>query len=185
MRINRNDCVLLIIDVQDRLIDTILGSKELVRNIKALIETARVLNIPVLVTEQEKLGVTVGELEKVLFGAPKVRKLDFSGCANPEFISNLEKSGKKTIVACGIEAHICVLQTVLDLLERDYEVVLPVDAISAYASTDKETAIERMKGAGAVTVTVETLIYEWTKRAGTDEFRKILEIVKEKRGYST
>ena len=104
---------------------------------------------------------------------------------NPEFISNLEKSGKKTIVACGIEAHICVLQTVLELLEREYEVVLPVDAISAYASIDKDTAIERMKDAGAMAATVETLIYEWLKRAGTDEFRKILEIVKEKRGYGT
>jgi len=185
MKINHNDCVLLIIDVQDRLIDTILGNKELVRNIKALIETARVLNIPVLVTEQEKLGVTVGDLEKVLSAAPKVRKLDFSGCANPEFVSNLEKFGKKTVVACGIEAHICVLQTVLDLLERDYEVVVPVDAISAYASTDKDTAIGRMNSAGAIATTVETLIYEWIKRAGTDEFRKILEIVKEKRGYGT
>jgi nicotinamidase-related amidase len=185
LMIKSGDCVLLVIDVQDRLINTILQSKELVRNVKALILTARVLGIPVLVTEQEKLGGTVAELEKILVGAPKVHKLDFSGCAKPEFIGNLEKSGKKTVVACGIEAHICVLQTVLDLLERGYGVVVPVDAISAYATTDNDMAVERMKEAGAVAATVEALIYEWIERAGTDEFRKVLEIVKEKRGYGT
>jgi nicotinamidase-related amidase len=158
-----------------------LENKELIRNIKAIIQTARVLGIPILVTEQEKLGVTVSDLEKVLPGAPKIRKLDFSGCVNPEFINTLEKLGKKTVVVCGIEAHICVLQTVLDLLERGYGVVVPVDGISAYAKTDKDTATQRMKEAGAVTATVEMMIYEWLERAGTDEFRKVLEIVKEKR----
>lgn len=185
LRIRRDDCVLLIIDVQDRLIDTILQNKELVQNIKALIKTARILDIPVLVTEQEKLGVTVGELENVLAGFPKVRKLEFSGCGNPEFINNLEKSGKKTVVACGIEAHICVLQTVLDLIDRGYRAFVPVDAVSAYATYDKETAINRMTKAGAVAATAETLIYEWLQKAGTDEFRKVLDIVKEKRAIST
>ena len=184
MRVKSDDCVLLVIDVQDRLIDTIYQSKELVRNIKAMIQTAKVLNVPILVTEQEKLGVTVADLEKSLANIPKVRKLTFSGCGNPEFVKNLEKSAKKTVAVCDIEAHICVLQTVLDLLDSGYKVVIPVDAVSAYATIDKEVAMSRMREAGAETATVESLIYEWLEKAGTDEFRRVLQIVKEKRGVA-
>ena len=184
MRIKRQDCILLVIDVQVRLIKTILHCKDLVGNITALIQTAQVLGIPILVSEQDKLGGTVPALKKALVGVPNVHKLDFSVCAEPEFISSLEKSGRKTVIACGSEAHVCVLQTVLDLLEQGYGAVVPVDAVSAYATADKEMAVERMRGAGAVITTVETLIYELLERAGTDEFKEVLEIVKERRGYS-
>jgi nicotinamidase-related amidase len=184
LRVKPDDCVLLVIDVQDRLIDTIYQSNELVRNIEAMIQTAQILNVPILVTEQEKLGVTIADLEKSLTNIPKVRKLTFSGCGNSEFIKNLENSGKKTVVVCGIEAHICVLQTTLDLLDRGYKIVIPVDAVSAYATTDKDIAMNRMREAGAETATVESLIYEWIEKAGTDEFRKVLQIVKEKRGVA-
>ena len=182
MRTKPSDCALLVIDVQDRLIDTIYQNKELVRNIKALIQTAQVLNLPILVTEQDKLGVTVDDLEKLLVNIPKVRKLTFSGYGNSDFVKNLERTVKKTVVVCGIEAHICVLQTTLDLLDRGYKVIIPLDAVSAYATGDKEMALNRMREAGVVVATVESLIYEWIERAGTDEFRKVLQIVKEKRG---
>jgi len=183
-RARREDCVLLVIDVQDRLIDTIVQNKELIRNIRALIKTAIALDVSILATEQEKLGGTVSELEQVLSGVPKVRKLAFSGCGVPEFVSNLKKSEKKTVVACGTEAHVCVLQTTLDLIQSGYKVVIPVDAISSHAAQDRDTAIRRMIEAGAVASTTETLIYEWLEKAGTDEFRKVLEIVKERRGVN-
>jgi len=183
-RARRQDCVLLVIDVQDRLINSIVQNKDLIRNIRALIKTARALDVSVLATEQEKLGGTVSELENLLSGAPKVHKLAFSGCGVPEFVSNLEKSRKKTVVACGTEAHVCVLQTTLDLLQSGYKVVVPVDAISSHTVEDRDTAIRRMTAAGAVATTTETLIYEWLEKAGTEEFRKVLEIVKERRETS-
>jgi len=88
---------------------------------------------------------------------------------------------RKTVIACGIETHICVLQTVLDLLTHGYNVLLARDATSSHAPIDRETAIERMRGAGAMIGTTEAVIYELTEKAGTDQFRKILEIVKARR----
>jgi len=89
---------------------------------------------------------------------------------------------RRTVIVCGIETHICVLQTVLDLLKRHYRVQIVRDASSSYAMIDHETAMERMEVSGAVITTTEAAIYELTERAGTEEFRRILEIVKERRG---
>ena len=181
MRVKRDDCVLLVIDVQERLIDTIAEKTEIVKSIKALIKAADVLHLPVLVTEQEKLGETIPELKNRLSNSPKFRKLSFSCCERPEFMVKLKELGKKAVIACGIEAHICVMQTVLDLLQRGYCVLVPKDATSSHAVVDRETAIERMHDSGATITTSEALIYELTEKAGTEEFRKILEIVKERR----
>jgi len=180
MMVTRSDCVLLVIDVQDRIIDTITEHAATVQNIKALIETAQALNIPVLVTEQENLGDTVSELKNVLTGG-KFRKATFSCSRDSEFMRNLIATGKRTAIACGIETHICVEQTVLDLLKHRYEVLVVRDATSSHAIIDRETALQRMQDTGAAITTTEAIIYELTERAGTDEFRKILGIIKEKR----
>jgi nicotinamidase-related amidase len=180
MRVKLSDCVLLVIDVQDRLIDTIADHAAVVQNVKVLIKAAEVLGVPVLATEQEKLGETVPELKSILGGSP-FRKLSFSCCGNPEFMSKLREVGKRTVIACGIETHICLVQTVLDLLKRRCRVLVVRDATSSHAMIDRETALERMKDAGAVITTTEAIIYELTEKAGTEEFRKILEIVKERR----
>lgn len=181
MRANRGDCLLLVIDVQSKLIDTIFHNKQLVENIEALVKTAKVLALDIVVTEQEKLGQTVPELDRELSRIPKFSKLVFSCFGSPDFEAKLRELSRRTVIVCGIEAHICVLQTVLDLIDRGYQVLLPVDATSSYASLDSQTAIERMRDAGATITTTEALIYELTERAGTDEFRRILEIVKERR----
>ena len=181
MRVKRGDCVLLIIDVQEKLIVTISQKTELLENIKALVKTSEVLGMPILVTEQEKLGETLPELDRMLPHAPRFRKLAFSCCESSGFMGELRKLGRKTVIACGIEAHICVLQTVLDLLEQGYQVLVPREATSSYAAIDRDTAIERMRDAGAMITTAETAIYELTERAGTEEFRRVLEIVKERR----
>jgi nicotinamidase-related amidase len=180
MRVKRSECVLLVIDVQDRLIDTIAEHAAVVQNIKAMINAAEALGVPVLATEQEKLGETVPELKSILAGSP-FRKLNFSCCGNPEFMSKLREVGKRTVIACGIETQICVVQTVLDLLRRHYRVLVVRDATSSHATIDRETAIERMRDSGAIITTTEAVIYELTEKAGTEEFRKILEIVKERR----
>jgi nicotinamidase-related amidase len=181
MRVRRNDCVLLVVDVQDRLIGTIAEHSAVVENIKALIKAAQILHIPVLATEQENLGEIVRELQGPLSNSPKFRKLSFSSCGDSAFMRKLRQVRKKCVIVCGIETHICVLQTVLDLIEHRYHVLLVRDATSSHAAIDRDTAIERARSAGAMEATSETVIYELTEKAGTDEFRKILEIVKERR----
>jgi nicotinamidase-related amidase len=181
MRARRSDCVLLVIDVQDRLIDTISEHQAVVENIKALIKAADVLMVPTLATEQEKLGEIVPELAGLLSGSPKFRKLSFSCCGDSAFMRKLRQVRKKTVIVSGIETHVCVLQTVLDLLKHRYHVLLVRDATSSHTAVDREAAVERMQNAGAIITTTEATIYELTEKAGTEEFRKILEVVKERR----
>ncbi len=181
VKVRLGDCVLLVTDVQDRIIDTIAEHEPTVVNIKALIRTARVLGMPVIATQQQNLGEIVPELRDLLSDSPKFQKLSFSSCGDSVFMRKLQEVGKKTVIACGIETHICVLQTVLDLLTHGYHVLLVRDGTSSHAPVDREAAVERMRGAGAMVGTTEAVIYELTEKAGTDQFRKILEIVKERR----
>jgi nicotinamidase-related amidase len=181
MRVRPDECVLLVIDVQDGLIDTIHEHQTVVENIKALIKTAQILHLQVLATEQEKLGAIVPELQGLLSNNLKFQKVNFSCCADPAFMRELSQMRKRTVIVCGIETHICVLQSVLDLLTHRYDVLLVRDATSSHALMDRETAMERMGDAGAMIATTEAVIYELTEKAGTEEFRSILELVKERR----
>jgi len=181
MKAGKEDCVLLVVDVQERLIGTIENSGAMVAGVRALIDSAGTFNIPVIVTEQEKLGETIPHLMERMGVHIKVKKLEFSCCRNAVFMEALEKTGRKTAVICGIEAHICILQTALDLLEGGYKVQVVRDAISSHATVDHETAIERMRDAGATITTTEALLYELAAKAGTPEFKRILDITKEKR----
>jgi nicotinamidase-related amidase len=181
LRVRRSDCLLLVVDVQERLIDTIAEHRAIVENVKALLKAAQLLGLSVLATEQEKLGEIVPELQGLLSDSPKFRKLSFSCSGDPIFLRKLRQLRRKTIIVCGIETHVCVLQTVLDLLKLHYHVMVVKDATSSYALIDRNTAIERMQNAGAIITTTEALIYELTEKAGTEEFKRILEIVKERR----
>jgi nicotinamidase-related amidase len=181
VRVRKDECVLLVIDVQDRLIDAIHDHQTVVENIKALIKTAQILHLQVLATEQEKLGAIVPELQALLPNNLRFQKANFSCCADSAFMRELSQTRKRTVIVCGIETHICVLQSVLDLLTHRYSVLLARDATSSHILIDRETAIERMRDAGAMIATTEAVIYELTEKAGTEEFRKILELVKERR----
>ena len=182
MSVRKDESVLLVIDVQDRLIDTIHEHQAVVENIKALIKTAQILHLQVLATEQEKVGAIVPELQALLSNSPRFQKVNFSCCADSAFMRDLSQTRKRIVIVCGIETHICVLQTVLDLLTHRYNVLLVRDATSSHTVIDRETAMERMRDEGAMIATTEAVIYELTEKAGTDEFRKILELVKERRG---
>ena len=181
MRAKRGDCVLLVVDVQDRLIDTIAEHEAMVQNIAALIKAAVVLQVPILATEQEKLGDTVPQL-KALLPTPATRKLTFSACDSLEFMTKLNTTRRRTLIVCGIETHICIMQTALDLLPGHYRVLIVKDATSSHTLTDRDTALHRLEAGRAEITTTEAIIYEMTEKAGTDEFRKILDIVKERRG---
>jgi nicotinamidase-related amidase len=181
LRIKRSNCLLLVVDVQDRLIDTITENRAILGNLKALLKAAQLLHIPILATEQEKLGEVVPELQGLMSGSPKFRKLSFSCCGDSVFLKKLRQLRRKTIILCGIETHVCVIQTAFDLLKLHYHVIVVKDATSSHAVIDRDAAIERMQNTGVVITTTEALIYELTEKAGTEEFRRMLEIVKERR----
>ena len=180
--------MLLIVDVQDKLIDSIDGRDRVIVNIKALVEVAHVLGLPVQVTEQAKLGSTVAEIREKLEGCdlynPVVKEY-FSCYKDDVFREILGGESPSNIILCGIEAHICVMQSALDLIAGNYQVYLAVDAISSHSRSDLETAVTRLSNAGAEVASTEMIIYELLKKAGTDEFREILPIVKGRRSDLT
>ena len=181
MKAVRGDCILLVIDVQDKLVGSVAEHIKVAENIKALVKVSSLLGIPIVATEQEKLGGTITGIMALLKDAKPFLKLSFSCCDAGGFIERLRGLNRKTIIICGIEAHICVLQTSLDLMELGFKTFVVNDAVSSHASGDCDSAVERMRGEGAVITTTESLIFELMGKAGTPEFKSILDIVKERR----
>ena len=180
----REGSLLLIIDIQDRLIPTIFKADGILLNIETLIKLAEIYQIPILVTEQKKLGTTTLKIKEILMDSNSynpIRKLDFSCYRNEEFRRVLKETNVSNILVCGIETHICVSQTALDLIRNGYIVHIIGDATSSHKKEDYEIAIERLRDSGAVITTTEALIYELSERAGTQKFKRILELVKNRR----
>lgn len=182
MRIKVEDTLALIIDYQERLVPVINNSQELIHNTTKLIKGFNILDVPMLVTQQytKGLGMTVAEI-KELYGDDFTYydKLTFS-CAQDESIRKaIAQSGRKNIIICGVEAHICVLQTVIDLLADGYKVIIVEDCIGSRKEYDKLTAIKRAIAEGAIPTTYEAILFELTQVAGTQNFKKISELIKE------
>lgn len=180
MRIKVSECTGLVIDIQERLFPVMHRGDELLRRVQILLEGLKILNIPMLVTEQypKGLGATLDPITKALDQPEIIEKLSFSCCGEPDFISALEKLGKPNVIVCGIEAHVCVLQTVIDLVEKGYKPVVLADCISSRNPDDKAVAVERMQSEGAVITTSESLLFELTVEAGTEQFKSISRLVK-------
>ncbi len=175
--IDPNDCVLVVIDVQEKLLNVMTDKEWVLDNAIILAKFATTVGMPVVATEQEKLGPTVLELSDEIAGFSPIMKLDFDAGKRPEFLEALEKTGKKTVLICGIESHICVTQTVLHLLP-DYNVHVISDACGARAPANKVVAMDRMREAGAVISSTEMVIYEVLEVAGTPEFKQCLQLIK-------
>lgn len=169
--------LLFVIDFQERLLRHIYSFEEILKNAVKLIRACRILGIPIILTEQIKLGDTVKEVKEAA-GAEPIQKSSFS-CAKCEPIREaLKRINPERIILTGIEAHICILQTALDLLNLGYEVHIPIDCIGSRRPLDRDVAIQRMVNAGATPTTWETLIYEVLGTAEHEKFREILELVK-------
>jgi nicotinamidase-related amidase len=173
------DAVLLVVDVQEKLVRLIPGHQRLVWNIRRLIDGAKVLQVPVLGSEQypQGLGPTTPELSERLGALPAKTAFSCAGCA--EVVDALAKLGRSKVLVVGIEAHVCVLQTALDLLASGYRVYLAVDAIGARHEVDYATALRRLEACGASLVTTEMALFEWCRIAGTPEFKQISALVRE------
>jgi nicotinamidase-related amidase len=174
------DTGLLVIDVQDKLMAKIPPAEAVVRNIAFLIDGARLLGIPVQATEQypKGLGGTVPELARRLPERPD--KVDFSCCAIPSVVESFEKAARPKVVLAGIETHVCVQQTALDLLARGFKVYVPVDAVASRAELDHEVALRRMERAGAVLTTTETCVFEWLGGSRHPAFKEVSRLVQER-----
>ena len=179
-RINRDDAVLVMIDFQERLMPAMKDHEGLEASVIKLVRGIRTLSVPVLVTQQytKGLGETVQPITDAIGEFTPIEKTDFSAAAELNFLEALNGTGKTTVILCGIEAHVCVAQTALILLELGYDVFLVEDGVSSRHSNDKKTAIRRMVQAGARPVSVEAVLFELLGTAKAAEFKEISRIVK-------
>jgi nicotinamidase-related amidase len=183
MRINRENTLTVIIDFQEKLVPTMSRKDILIKNSVTLIKGLRMLQIPILVTQQntQGLGTTIPEIISALGNFTCIEKMTFSCLREPEFKKALEKNGKRHILIFGIEAHICILQTTLDLLDNNFNPMIVEDCIGSSDDNDKRIALWRMRDAGSQITTYESILFELCGEAGTNDFRNILELIKERK----
>jgi nicotinamidase-related amidase len=176
---NRKEVALVVVDVQDSFLPVIFEMGRVSENCAKLVKAFKVLGVPILHTEQypQGLGLTIPDLA-VLFEDKPIEKIEFSCLRNKKFKEKLTTLKVKALVICGIEAHVCVLQTALDALKAGYEVYVVEDAVSSRKKTDWNTAVERLRQGGAHIVSAEMMIFQLMEKAGTDEFKEIQKIVK-------
>ncbi len=179
--LQRNECLLLCIDYQKKLLAKIDKAETITKNAIIMIRAAKVLGIPIIVTEQypKGLGRTVKDIVEALGREYKpIEKNCFNCFGSPEFTTKLESTGHRCLLVMGIESHVCVIQTVLEALKRKYEVHLLEDTISSRTSENRRIAMDRMVREGAIPSSVEMTIYEILKTSESPEFKRILEFVK-------
>lgn len=180
MRILREHTAGLIIDIQERLFPFIHENEIMARNAGILISGLQALSVPVLVTQQytKGLGPTIAPLAELFPSTDPMEKMAFSCCDDQAFMAVLDKLGKRFVIISGIEAHVCVLQTTIDLLEKNYVPVVIEDCVSSRRPGDKQAAIIRMRNEGAIISTYESVLFELLRWSGTDDFRAISKLVK-------
>lgn len=166
---------LVLIDVQEGFRKAVAGFDEVVANSAILAQGARALGLPIIVSEQypRGLGETVPELAAHLEGLPRLEKIVFSAAQATGF----DLGGASQALVCGIEAHVCVSQTVLDLLEQGFEVHVAADAVASRKASNRDLALDRMERAGAVRSSTETALFELLRRAGSEQFKTIQKLV--------
>ncbi|MBN1491931.1 MAG: hydrolase [Phycisphaerae bacterium] len=181
-RLSRAESVLLVVDLQEKLLPKIVGGEAVVAASCRLIRAVEILGVPVLVTEQYPRGIgTTTPAVREAVGArwkPPVEKTTFSCCGVEAFGEALRAIGRDQVLVVGIEAHVCVQQTVLDLLALGFSPFVCADAVGSRGEMDCRVALERMRDAGAVITTTEAVLFELSVRADTNDFKQILELIK-------
>ncbi len=177
-----DQCALAVIDIQEKLLPPIFNREQLVRNSQLLLRLARILELPVLMTTQyaKGLGRTVPEISDLAPSADAIDKLEFGCLANDDFCAALKAlpGQRTTLLLCGMEAHICVMQTALGALRKGYLVHVASDAIGSRAEWNWHIGMERMRAAGAILSSTETIIYELLRASGTAQFKEMLKYLK-------
>lgn len=181
--VQRDNVSLVVIDMQEKLMGAIPEEKResTMKNVAVLIEAAKTFEIPITVTEQypRGLGPTISEIKDCIGdGFKPIEKVVFSCARSPEFKSAIEETHKCEALICGIETHVCVLQTVIDMINNGYVLYVPADAVASRKGLDWEKGISLIEKAGAVVGTTETFIFQLLERAGTEEFKRISKLLK-------
>jgi nicotinamidase-related amidase len=176
---SRHDTAMLVVDVQEKLLPHIRGNRRLVWNVQRLLDAAEALGIPVAATEQypRGLGATISELVGRFGEIPS--KLTFSCGECAGLFQPWVDSGRSKVLVVGIEAHVCVMQTVMDLMHEGFRTYVAVDAVGSRFDLDLETALRRMELSGAVLTTTEATMFEWAEVAGTAEFKIVAALARQ------
>jgi nicotinamidase-related amidase len=177
-----SQCALLVVDIQEKLLSAIFAKERLVRHAQLLIRLANILRLPVLTTTQyvRGLGPIVPEVAELLPEPSFIDKTTFGCFGDGQFCSAVKAlpSQRNTLLVCGMETHICVLQTVLGGLEKGYLVHVAADAVSSRTELNWKIGLDRMQGAGAVISSTETMIYELLRASSTSAFKEMLPYLK-------
>ena len=178
--ISKEETVLVVIDVQEKLFVHMAEKEKLADNLAKLIQFAYIMKIPIILTEQypKGLGQAILQVKQLIPNIQPIEKVEFSCFGSQNFKEALTKTQAKTLILTGIETHICVTQTAIDGLENGFRIYVVEDATSSRSLEDKATAIHRIRQNGVTVVSTEMLIYELLKKAGTPEFKETLKLVK-------
>lgn len=178
--LSRDNSLLVIVDIQERLVPAMQVKDKVVANTLHLIEAAKLLNIPLRVTEQypKGLGRTIREIAEALPECAPIEKITFSCCGQQAFLDAVASTGRTHVILAGMETHVCVLQTCIDLLRSGYHVHAAADAICSRSKENYRLALEFMRDAGAVISCTETILFQLLEKAGSDEFRTISKRIK-------
>jgi nicotinamidase-related amidase len=173
--LDRARSALLLVDFQERLFPQVFEYKRVLSRVALMIFAAKQLQIPVLLTEQypKGLGPTIVEIRQLLPDAKPIEKTDFSCVPSPGFRENLSALRRDQVVIAGIETHICVAQTALDLTSEGEKVFVVADATSSRRPMDAQIALQRLDRNGLTIITAESVVFEWLRRAGTAEFKAL------------
>lgn len=174
-----NQSLLLVVDYQDRMIPAMHDSDHVTSSIVKLIQGISILNIPIVLSEQypKGLGHTTNAITDVIHDKCVCEKIHFSCCGSRDIWETIEQQKRNQIIVVGIEAHVCVLQTVLDLIHANYQVHVPFDCVASRNPLNRDNAFERMKQAGAIVTNLESALFELMIKAGSDEFKQIQKLI--------
>jgi nicotinamidase-related amidase len=182
MRIHRDHCLLLVIDIQEKLAPHIAGHEQLIRRAQALLDAAELFGVPRLLTEhcREQIGPVIEPVRRRFADSEIFGKTNFGAADHPEFVAMVQAGGRRRIVVAGMEAHVCVLQTALGLRGHGFEVAVVTDATGSRDARqgDREVALQRMAAAGCTLAGTETVLFEWAGSGVDPRFRAVLGLVK-------
>lgn len=170
----------MIIDIQEKLFPHMSGKDTLLNNIQRLIRGIQILEMPIILTEQysKGLGKTISPVKDLIIDIDPLEKISFSCCDEGKVMNMLRQLNRKFIIIGGIESHVCVLQTVIDLIENGYMPVVVADSVSSRKEADKNIAMERIKAEGAIITSTESILLELCRQAGNEKFKSISTLIK-------
>jgi nicotinamidase-related amidase len=178
MLLDRSKSLLLLVDMQERLVPAMHNAGDVTDRCGILLKAAHEIGVPIFATEQYPKGLGATLPQFVEFASKRMEKLEFSAYANIAIRDELKRAGQSQLILCGVEAHVCVLQTGLELIAAGYQVFVVGDAVASRRPESREIALQRLARAGATTITVEMALFEWLRSASAPEFRSISKLIR-------